>query len=120
MDRPSPEGFLGIGIGMAGESGGEVDLSRMEGRVGDAGRLANELVVGVLGVLEGLGPGSTGRVGKFLNKPPSLRLSRAVSLEGAVDMRGRDWLFVLGGMEGTICHSSSSSIEGKCCENSVK
>jgi hypothetical protein len=122
--KPNPDGFLGIGMGMEGGSGGEVDRSRIEGRVGDGGRLTNELVVGVFGVLEGRGPGSTGRTGKLLNKTASRRLSRDLSLGEVV---GCTLLFVLAlgpvGTDGIICHpftSSSSSIEGKCCENSVK
>ena len=129
-DEPSPDRFLGMATGMAGESGGEPDLSWMEGRVGDGGRLANELVVGVLGVLDGLGPGSTGRTGKFLNTAASLRVSRDGSFEiaGEVLERAPPLLPALAlvapvGMYGITSHplaSSSSSIEGKCCENSVK
>jgi hypothetical protein len=122
MDRPRPDGFLGIGIGMVGESGGVEGGIGREGRVGDAGRLANELVVGVLGVLDGLGPGSTGRTGKLLNTSASLRLSRGVSfdvvagVEVGVGVCVLVLVLPLVGIGGTICHpptSSSSSMEGK-------
>lgn len=119
MDRPSPDGFLGIGIGIEGDSGGVDEGMGTEGRVGDAGRLAKELVVGVLGVLDGLGPGSTGRMGKVLNTAPSLRVSRFVSFEiVAVEggVRGLGLALGLVGIGGTSCHpltSSSSSMEGK-------
>jgi hypothetical protein len=130
IDNPSPEGRLGMGMGMAaeGECGGEegVTGNTRGGRVGDAGRLAKELVVGVLGVLDGLGPGSNGRVGKLLNMPPSLRDG---SFDGGVVVmviEEREPLALVlppVGTEGTISHpptSSSSSIDGKVCENSVK
>ena len=127
IDRPSPDGRLGMGIGMVGDCGGEEGAIGKAGRVGDAGRLTKELVVGVLGVLDGLGPKSKGSVGKLLNIPPSLRVSRGGSFDGVV-------IVVVGcealplmlppvGIDGTICHpltSSSSSIDGKACENSVR
>jgi len=130
IDNPNPEGRLGIGMGIAteGEWGGEegVTGNTMGGRrVGDAGRLAKELEVGVLGVLDGLGPGSNGSVGKFLNTPPSLRLG---SFDGGevvvvvVPFVVRE-AFPSVDIDGTISHpptSSSSSIDGKACENSVK
>jgi hypothetical protein len=78
-----------MAIGMAGKCGGEPDLSWMEGRVGDGGRLSNELVVGVLGVFNGLGPGSTGKMGKFPKCTPSLRVSREGSVEIAGEMLER-------------------------------
>lgn len=89
--------------------------ARRGGMVGEAGRLAKELVVGVLGVLDGRGPGSTERTGKFLKKVASLRVSRVVT--GARLVPGSST-----GTEGSCCSSSSSnsSIEGKVWENSVK
>lgn len=100
-----------MGIGIAGETGGEDPNKGMGSRAGDPGRLAKELVVGVLGVLDGRGPGSTGRIGKFLNIAPSLRLSRGIG-RGFVPPVGTD-----GSCKPPI--SSSSSIEGNICENSV-
>lgn len=65
--RPSADGFLGMGIGIAGDP-----------TTGDAGLLTNEFVFGVMGVLLGLGPGSTGSIGKF--NPVALTLKSPASL----------------------------------------
>lgn len=108
-DNPRADGFLGMAIG---ELVGGV-VKGTDGGEGEAGRLAKELMVGVLGVLDGRGPGSMGSMGKLLNIPPSLRVSRGTA----------DVLIAVGrtptapaGTEGS-CNpliSSSSSIEGKC------
>lgn len=108
-DKPKADGFLGMAIGELTEG----DVKGIDGGEGEAGRLANELMVGVLGVLEGRGPGSMGRIGKLLNTPPSLRVSRETA----------EVLMAIGrtptppvGTEGS-CNpviSSSSSIDGKC------
>jgi hypothetical protein len=85
------------------------------GMVGEGGRLAKELVVGVFGVLDGRGPGSTERTGKFLKIVASLRVSRVVVATRLLPGSSM-------GTEGNCSSSSSSnsSIEGKVWENSVR
>lgn len=146
VPKPSPDGLRGIGIGIAivGERGGD-DVAEGRNRPpplrvgdGDAGRLgANAFVVGVFGVDEGRGPGSTERVGKERKSWASRRVSRVgvVSLSFSFS-RPLRLLFPLTPtlvpalppvcIESTISHpappspSSSSSMLGKVCENSVR
>lgn len=73
--RPSADGFFAMGILMGEEAVGEDGNGSGPG-AGEPGRLANELLVGVMGVLDGLGPGSADKIGKLLNIPASLLVSR--------------------------------------------
>lgn len=109
------DGFLGMGMGMVGDIGVPVASEGKGGIVGEAGRLAKELMVGVLGVLDGRGLGSTERIGKFLIIVASLRVSRVVGETRLLPGSST-------GTEGSCSSSSSfnSSIEGKACENSVR
>jgi len=68
--------LTGLGLGLIDEIRGDRDvllvggLSGTDGNkgdfVGDAGRLTKLSMTGVIGVLDGRGPGSTGRTGKAL------------------------------------------------------
>lgn len=127
--RPSPsvDGFLGMDSGGEMGYGGEDVVGEdgagiaTVGLIGEPGRLANELVVGVLGVLDGRGPGSTGKIGKFLNIPASRLVSLSCSHSLSLSVRPFSLTDdrLRGEVPGTV-NSSNSSILGKCCENSVK
>jgi hypothetical protein len=90
---------------------------------GEAGRLMKAFMVGVIGVLEGRGPGSMDNDGKCLNRG-EVGISTPFTPFGCeIDDRWVIPLLPVGcetGTDGNLdVNSSNSSIDGKACENSA-
>lgn len=108
---------LGVGEGAFGPSPDGLAFALIGlGREGDPGRLRKALAVGVIGVLDGLGPGSTGSEGNIRGASGEERSGKGVAEADGSFIRSAAGLMI--SFELSI--SSSSSMEGNVCENSVR
>lgn len=90
---------------------------------GEAGRLMKAFMVGVIGVLEGRGPGSMDNDGKCLNRGEDGISAPFTPFACEIDDRWVIPLLPVGSETGTDgnldVNSSNSSMVGKACENSA-
>lgn len=90
---------------------------------GEAGRLMNAFMVGVIGVLEGRGPGSIDNDGNCLKRGEVGISTPFTPFDCEVDDQWVALLLPVGsgtGTDGNLdVNSSNSSMDGKACENSA-